>query len=678
MYLFLDDAADNKIHLEFEIGTLGCMIAAVALGVGVGTYVFKERSFYHKKSLLEISIQIHIFYFVVSFVSLFLEFELIFSFALIGKDNVNLSLLLFGVFADLMLAGFFFLMISQSKENLKRFTPCFNNFSLELYIDFTSLHHKMSAVKLVSVLASFDSNLLIFLPFRRSEFSVRSFGYPTLWALKVILFEKILVSIVRIVASAMATTADLNSIGLFFISLLVLIVNICEAFMRLKAEDMIALDERTCEVVNQLYKTRSASIHNSIELGALTRKSDDVNVLDLMSDVCFRESFTSICDSLKEKNEAIRKSNLIRSSMRISDVENPVFTSSQKYADENLDIYKQQLKDAGLPIFEYMELNEIRREIKCISNLIAENKPFDDSRLDYLIGCMKLNKTYIKEQAEIRQEEDKKIHASLLEALQLVRSFIPPDIRHCTIFSLQARGYSEQLAKRLVTVKALWLTRYSTEHINSMHFALLKSDFGFDGRNLDLVELLALYACYPQNFTNDGNGKKQQYRDLLREKVQLLLSKEAGGVLNPKTKRHSAYRGQVPLYSDSDFVLVEHASASSRGAFEKNVHSFEEITALRGESTQKSSVLASLDMPDFSSTHKVHVADDNCSQMSTSDLSRNMFTEKLLNSSVHSDATIGQSEFHRRLRSLSNSFASHSAASRENSLVTKDGGKGSV
>ena len=654
MYCFVEIGGDNLIHLEFEIGMVGSLIAAVFLGGGIGIFVFKARSFYHKKSLLTISIQNHIFYFIVSTVSLLLDFRLIFTFAFTGKDYVNLSLLVIGVVADLLLASVFFLLIAQSRKSLERRSPFLSQFSLELYVDFTALHHKMAAVKLVSLLASMDANLLVFLPFRKSEFSERSFGYPTLWALKIIMLEKITVSALRIVGSVMASTADVNSIGLFFVSSLVLIVNVCECLMRMKAEDMIALDEKTRQVVNQLYRSRSASEHNAIELGDV-RHSDDVDILDLMSDVHFRESFVSICDSLKEKNAAIRES--LSSN---TDVENPMYISSQKFADENLDLYKQQLKNAGMPIFEYMELSEIRREVKDISALIAQDMTFDEKRLDYLIGCMKLNKEFILEQEEIKRQEDINIKQSASEALRLIRSYVPPDVKQCTVAMLQSKGYSGQLAKRVMTVKALWLTRFSTALVNSLHVALLKSDFGFDGRNLDLVELLAVYASYPEKFSNDGNGQKQQYRDLLREKVQSLLSKEEGGVLRPNTRRHQAYRGQVGLFGDSDFVLPLDASASSHGAFDRDEDAFRKIAALRGQSTEKG----------FSEGVEMsYVAKDTgFSRSGDGDNTRDtLSTDK--SPSVHADSrststsSIGEAEFHKRLGSVSAVFSRRSSDS---------------
>ena len=441
--------------------------------------------------------------------------------------------------------------------------------------------------------------------------------------------------------------------------------------MRLKAEDIVSLDQETTRLMLQLSRNRMASSSNAISFKDLRFSSECDNDVDAMSDVMFRESFLSICDYLAARNTAIIREQSINLSpaeladMRASlstesvshekgtDTENPVtefrksfekenvvenpvtgFQASQKYADKNLDIYKRQLKEAGLQVFEYMDLSVIRQEIKEISALIAQDKAFDESRLDYLIGCMKLNEDYIREQEEEKRQAEIQIQSSASEALHAIRAFIPPDVKECTIKELQSRGYSLPLSKRLKTVKSLWLTRYSSELINSMHIALLKSDFGYDGRNLDPVELLAVYASYPEKFSNDGTGKKQQYREALRDQV-LTMVRENGrnGALNISTvRRNKAYDKQVALYGENDFIYPLEDTAASEGAFSRSQDTFEAITALRGLKADDKSVIELSEKANTISTDLPH------------------YPESI-------SQTVGQEEFLHRQKNIASLFA---------------------
>ena len=56
------------------------------------------------------------------------------------------------------------------------------------------------------------------------------------------------------------------------------------------------------------------------------------------------------------------------------------------------------------------------------------------------------------------------------QALAVVRSAVPPDVRHgWTVERLVARGLPQKLAARVLRVRALWLVRMAPETIAKMH-----------------------------------------------------------------------------------------------------------------------------------------------------------------------------------------------------------------
>ena len=676
----------NVVQFDFDQGLITYTALIIVMGLGLGSFVYMNRSDYHNKSLIEIHFIKHCFKFVVALLSSFFNIRLLITYVSSGNDSLNASVLVAGIASDIIVSVSFFALIAISEKALVKSFSILTQYSLEAYVDFKVLHHKVMAVKIVSALALLDTSLLIFLPFRKSEFGLRSGGFPTLWSMKVILLEKIIISALRIAAVATASTSDLYSISLLCLSGLTCGTSLGELFMRLKAEDIALLDKETTRLMFQLSRNRMAS-SDAIELRDKHFSCEFDNDIDAMSEVMFRESFSSICDYLAARNTAITREQSINLSptetadIRVSsstkslslekerDVENPVmefrnsleketevaipvmgFKASQKHADENLEIYKQQLREAGLQVFEYMDLSVIRQEIKEISALIAQDKSFDENRLDYLIGCMKLNKDYIREQEEEKRQAEIQIQTSASEALQAIRAFIPPDVKECTMKELQSRGYSLHLSKRIKTVKSLWLTRYSSELINSMHIALLKSDFGYDGRNLDPVELLAVYASYPEKFSNDGTGKKQQYREALRDLV-LTSVRENGrdGAFDIGTvRRHKAYDKQVALYGNNDFIYPLEDIVSSEGAFSRTEDNYSAITSLRGLKTGDKSVIESSD-----------IASAKANKTKSTDLPH--YPES-------TSQAMGQMEFHRRKSNIASIFARRDSISHQSRL----------
>jgi len=126
------------------------------------------------------------------------------------------------------------------------------------------------------------------------------------------------------------------------------------------------------------------------------------------------------------------------------------------------------------------------------------------------------------------------------EALCIMRTFIPPDVANRTKAELTACGLPPILANRLVQKKQLWLIVMHPEDTAKLHHADLANKYAVTGT--DIVELRAIFAMLPSSFQNDPEGKKEEWRKGVRDKLKEMTRKEQAGQLIPNEVRHSAYR----------------------------------------------------------------------------------------------------------------------------------------
>lgn len=126
------------------------------------------------------------------------------------------------------------------------------------------------------------------------------------------------------------------------------------------------------------------------------------------------------------------------------------------------------------------------------------------------------------------------------EALCIMRTFIPPDVANRTKAELAACGLPPILANRLVQKKQLWLIVMHPEDTAKLHHADLANKYAVTGT--DIVELRAIFAMLPPSFQNDPEGKKEEWRKGVRDKLKEMTRKEEAGQLIPNEVRHSAYR----------------------------------------------------------------------------------------------------------------------------------------
>ena len=100
------------------------------------------------------------------------------------------------------------------------------------------------------------------------------------------------------------------------------------------------------------------------------------------------------------------------------------------------------------------------------------------------------------------------------------------------------------LAKRVWEKKALWLVHMAPEQIAKTHIADLSNKYQVQG--LDLSELRAVYAALPNEFENDRNGAKAQWRAAARAKLEAMVKRDGAGQLSALEKRHWASPSSTP------------------------------------------------------------------------------------------------------------------------------------
>jgi hypothetical protein len=172
-------------------------------------------------------------------------------------------------------------------------------------------------------------------------------------------------------------------------------------------------------------------------------------------------------------------------------------------------------------------------------------------------------------------------------------------------------GLSEDLAKRILQRKCLWLVRMSSAEIAGLHEADLYGRFNSTAQHLDIIETAAIYASLPKRwdlwreerreegrkeggrkggresdcslhhftlhnrrFNNDRNGKKKEWRKTIEDNLKNMLILNDNDELPAGKIRNASYSGlQYGPVKDTQSVRENHSIVSNVGEKE----AFEEI-----------------------------------------------------------------------------------------------------
>lgn len=235
-----------------------------------------------------------------------------------------------------------------------------------------------------------------------------------------------------------------------------------------------------------------------------------------------------------------------------------------KYAEQTMQILRDQLiKDGKMPL-EFIPLEDLKLEMSSIFEKANNGDAYDEGRLDYLLKCMDLNPDYKAEKEKETAAWRKVIEPFVKECLSTMRGFIPPHVFQSTLQTLTVNdGLPAELAKRIFAKRCLWLIRISTADISKMHIAELQGRFNPEAQGLDIIELAAIFANIPQKFTNDdAKGGKEKWRLSIEECVKSYYSQNEKGTLAKLKQRNPAYKGLEPVFSKDEVYHTMHVTKS--------------------------------------------------------------------------------------------------------------------
>jgi hypothetical protein len=525
------------------------------------------------------------------------------------------------------------------------YSPTTNLFQLSTYIEPTVMIKNARAVVGVSLVSLTDPSLLIFLPWKVSEFCVRSKGYPNFDFFRAIVYFQSFMSTLRCVAILVAQQSTSSTLMSLFFSVSMLVLSLSEAAIKLKAENIQQFDAAVVSkaTLNAMKFLDEESGEASGEVEMHESEKDDIEMkLEI--------------NRLKDEIELLRLQN--RESMTSSDVPSAeeLYLAKLAYADENVDILKVQLQEVGMNPLEYIPLPLIEAELAQLTRKVNNGETFDEKRLDHLLACMERNPQYRQTQEQKRIQEREKLAPILVRHLATMRAFVPPTIFSTTLQGLQDEcGYSKALAKRLMTKKCLWLLRMNIDDIMKLHEVDLTGKYGHGGQTLDIVEKTALLAALPSKFDNDARGIKKKYLLDLEGNVMKMIQQEEEFRLSKNLIRNPAYKDQQGKF-DGVTDMYAPDVISSEDAFSPRM-SFRSSTQSSPSFSRKASLSHSIDEGVVNPLH---------------DLGSSSFSRHSSISSVSSCSTIGQNEMSLRKAAIGSLLSRDQSVSNSSSHSSRD------
>ena len=195
---------------------------------------------------------------------------------------------------------------------------------------------------------------------------------------------------------------------------------------------------------------------------------------------------------------------------------------------------QKQLAAVGVdPTAAAISLDEAKEQLGAALNRLMGgdmSAQAEYDKWDRLVSC---HPEHLEEQERLEQEWEDNIKSECQEALVTMQGIVPKNIKDISLAELgDLPGMHKSLAKRISRKRALWLLHTPPADIAKFHAADLMIKYTVNG--LDFRELKALYAVVPEEMENDGDGRKAEWREQLREKVKEFSNKHANGKLEPR------------------------------------------------------------------------------------------------------------------------------------------------
>lgn len=254
---------------------------------------------------------------------------------------------------------------------------------------------------------------------------------------------------------------------------------------------------------------------------------------------------------------------------------------------------KEQLEAVGATPVELVSLEQAEFNMREAVTRLMSGDESAEADIDRWHKAVEMHPDFkARKETEARQWEEQEAPLAAA-ALRTTRSFVPLDVRHCSVDELVSRGVPKALATRVYQKKALWLTRMETDSIRRLHVADLRLKYSVVG--LDLTELRAVWASVPADFLNDGDGKKSEWRGQIRDKLIEMGAKQRNNSLAKADERHRAYDNASPMFAEEGTAVI---AATRSSAFDPTA-----VPELPTGTTTTAQRRASLQLPgsDFAS-----------------------------------------------------------------------------
>jgi len=424
--------------------------------------------------------------------------------------------------------------------------------------------HASFMFTLIILVSLFDPSSLRLLPWQSTPFSDRAGGMPNYTFFKIVnavtLINSIGVTCVIITSIIVQEQGDRSETVISLsLSILNFIVSLLTVLLRIMAEKIYDYSIHVTRKQNDVQVDGATNEEeDDIEGEGKTTTGDRFSLRMRMlqeQEAALQEEKKQIdqerAELLRRERELCTQAalDLVLATKEKGKQGGALYTAEMPHADENLLVMRNQLLKKGEMPLMYIPLDELQAELNEWIAKINRNEPYDEKRLDFLVACLEINPDAIAEQQRIRAEWDAANTAFLDTCFIEMFGFIPPDIGSLTIEQLMAKGYSKDLAKRLLQCKALRLLRLSSHDIGRIY----ESDLALPTFDLDLRELCAIYAKIRHVvFRNDQRGTKVAYRNRLYEKIVSLRKDDLAGKLAAAKKIHPAYTNNLPLYSNRE------------------------------------------------------------------------------------------------------------------------------
>jgi len=237
-----------------------------------------------------------------------------------------------------------------------------------------------------------------------------------------------------------------------------------------------------------------------------------------------------------------------------------------KTLQQQVALLKKQLQESGQQPVEFVELSVARERMQQAVQRLMGGEEAAEKEIERWDKAIRMNPEYQKEMEEKAKQWEIDQAPKNRECLLKMRGLIPPDVTSTTKSKMAEEGVPKSIATRIWTKKCLWVINTHPEDTKKVHIADLQTKYGNQG--LDIVEMRAIWANMPEEFDNDGDGKKAQWRALFRQKLEELTAKEASNRLSNMEKRNPAYKGHDDLVIYDPHVEITRAAVQKSTAFD--------------------------------------------------------------------------------------------------------------